>query len=644
MSSSRTSKRQRIYRACDQCRRRKSKCDGGQPVCSICRTSDRSCTYQNGGGRRGLAPGYVRSLETVLGLVIQHVPNSESTVHDILAKTRNNSHFLANDPATAWRKSRLAKGIPVLLENSAQESSTTFSEVPGWDALEISNTPDVNTISTVPTILGLEEPELQQLTLDTEKRQTEILDLPYPANTLSMLENYFAYTHCWFPIMEHHDLLKTMHTSIQAQIRPNDGFRLALWAIVAYERFTNDTKETNQPDYMQIQNAIYTRVITQSSNLELAHIQAVLIISLLQLKLGDVVYAWTLAGWACRMLTSLPSAAKEGRYHHTFHGCIFLDNVTSALVKRAPSMSCMEQKEEGNINEDNMEEWAVWSVSPNPPQGQNSNTPQGPLRALSIFNKLNHLMKYLAQVLYMSTPIPLAEGQDLLCSLQVEQKLLIENHPYEIGIEYISPPLLILHLISNFVVLALLNRCPALETTGKSLTDRILQSTLDLTDLYVTTTGPLRTSALLLCFALQCQQILDADLFNQNCDERECMQSRLASYLPSTRTREMGAGVIVETAHDHGDALFPERPYAPPNVLHVSSSELAMPTEAESFDALFEEMVTSLPSNRYVLSFSTASWILTWFRQQPTFAQNLGFYTGDLDKDFLAQIQQPSDI
>ncbi|KAJ5340587.1 hypothetical protein N7541_009711 [Penicillium brevicompactum] len=48
--------------------------------------------------------------------------------------------------------------------------------------------------------------------------------------------------------------------------------------------------------------------------------------------------------------------------------------------------------------------------------------------------------------------------------------------------------------------------------------------------------------------------------------------------------------------------------------------------ETGIFDALFEEMVTSMPSNR----------------QQPTFAQNLGFYAGDLDKDFLEQLQQPA--
>jgi hypothetical protein len=36
-------------------------------------------------------------------------------------------------------------------------------------------------------------------------------------------------------------------------------------------------------------------------------------------------------------------------------------------------------------------------------------------------------------------------------------------------------------------------------------------------------------------------------------------------------------------------------------------------------------------------------YILTYFRQEPTFAQNLGFCAGDLDRDFLDQLQRPLD-
>ena len=686
MSSSRPSKRQRIYRACDQCRGRKSKCDGEQPICSICRAADRPCTYENGGGRRGLAPGYVRSLETVLGLVLQHVPNSESTVHELLAKSRND-HFLARDPATVWRKSRLAKDLSKLLDNDPQESSTmTIPDEFEWDTSEMTNTPGMITAGTALTASSLNESVLQRIVPNSEMKSKEGLDLPYPPDTLNMLENYFTYTHCWFPIMERHDLLRTMHTSLQEQQNPYDGSRLALWAVVAYETLTNDNGDPRQPDHSQIQNSIYARVMTQSSDLELGYIQAALVLALLQIKLGDMVYAWRLAGQASRMLASLPTAAKKNRYHHTFHGCIFLDNLLSTLLNRTPCMSLVEQQEEGIPNEDNMEEWDVWTISPQASDGQRLSTRQGPLRALSIFNKVSQLMGHLVRILYMSTDIPRADGYEISSHLQAEQKLLAEKYPYSHSSGCVTPPILILHLTCNLVILALFSRSPTLDTVGKGLAGGLLESTVILLDLYVKITGPLRISPLLFCFALQGQQCLDILFPDHHCEERGVLESRIRPYLPMLETGVGRLNGAIETRPAGNRDSLAETPTArtgnvrstttafdnvfiQPSALEVLDSQLGTPISApsvnplsgprgssahqspiegafadiEGFDALFEEMVTSIPSNRYDLLLAMVLCILTRCRQQPLFAQNLGFYAGDLDKDFLDQLQQHPD-
>ncbi|KAK2071421.1 hypothetical protein P8C59_005849 [Phyllachora maydis] len=42
-------KRQRVSRACDQCRAAREKCDGIQPQCHPCLSQNRPCTYQVGG-------------------------------------------------------------------------------------------------------------------------------------------------------------------------------------------------------------------------------------------------------------------------------------------------------------------------------------------------------------------------------------------------------------------------------------------------------------------------------------------------------------------------------------------------------------------------------------------------------------------
>ncbi|KAG0639487.1 hypothetical protein HOY80DRAFT_886223 [Tuber brumale] len=59
-------KRRRVTRACDECRRKKIKCDGKQP-CTHCTVYSYECTYdQPSNRRRNPAPQYIEALETRL--------------------------------------------------------------------------------------------------------------------------------------------------------------------------------------------------------------------------------------------------------------------------------------------------------------------------------------------------------------------------------------------------------------------------------------------------------------------------------------------------------------------------------------------------------------------------------------------------
>ncbi|KAH8552350.1 fungal-specific transcription factor domain-containing protein [Umbelopsis sp. PMI_123] len=61
-------KRNKISRACDECRKRKVKCDGAQP-CYRCRKSDTTCIFVKSAPRRGPPKQYVELLETRLRMV-----------------------------------------------------------------------------------------------------------------------------------------------------------------------------------------------------------------------------------------------------------------------------------------------------------------------------------------------------------------------------------------------------------------------------------------------------------------------------------------------------------------------------------------------------------------------------------------------
>ncbi|KAJ2882138.1 hypothetical protein H4R27_003641 [Coemansia aciculifera] len=59
-------KRQRVSRACDRCRRKKTKCDAKRPICSHCQVISASCTYLDAAKKRGPPKGYIEVIENRL--------------------------------------------------------------------------------------------------------------------------------------------------------------------------------------------------------------------------------------------------------------------------------------------------------------------------------------------------------------------------------------------------------------------------------------------------------------------------------------------------------------------------------------------------------------------------------------------------
>ena len=76
-------KRARATRACDQCRRRKERCDSREPRCGSCLSMDLCCIYSPT-KKRGLRAGQFRSLEIILGLVFQFIEGSETWISTLL--------------------------------------------------------------------------------------------------------------------------------------------------------------------------------------------------------------------------------------------------------------------------------------------------------------------------------------------------------------------------------------------------------------------------------------------------------------------------------------------------------------------------------------------------------------------------------
>ncbi|PKX90484.1 fungal specific transcription factor domain-containing protein [Aspergillus novofumigatus IBT 16806] len=222
-------------------------------------------------------------------------------------------------------------------------------------------------------------------------------------------------------------------------------------AVIAYSSVTDPDHNHGRPNSMQILHSVKRRILPQSDKLELGHIQALLILVLLHLQVGDIKLAWVLVGQATRLVTMLSTVSKS-RFLHTVHACILLDSITSALLNRSPCLPCLSLEEQlvyGPVQEDDVEEWDHWTA-------RNGFTSKGPLRALSTFNAERQLMQLLTRVLYC--PVDLAQLHALLLEIQEQQAILLAQYS-DPSSDSATPPLLTLHLTAGFVILALVRHC-----------------------------------------------------------------------------------------------------------------------------------------------------------------------------------------
>ncbi|KAK5173816.1 Gypsy retrotransposon integrase-like protein 1 [Saxophila tyrrhenica] len=98
-------KRRRVTRACDECRRKKIKCDGKQP-CTHCQVYSYECSYdQPSNRRRNPAPQYVENLE-------HRVHRAETLLHILIPNLDLNDPGIDAAVAQGWIPGAPGKGNP----------------------------------------------------------------------------------------------------------------------------------------------------------------------------------------------------------------------------------------------------------------------------------------------------------------------------------------------------------------------------------------------------------------------------------------------------------------------------------------------------------------------------------------------------
>ncbi|KAJ9608144.1 hypothetical protein H2200_007132 [Cladophialophora chaetospira] len=465
--------RARVSRACVRCRNRKDKCDNLQPNCSNCANAGQRCVYVAATKKRGLPEGYVRGLEKLWVVMLQKVGGLDNAVQRVV--TENEEELLriwnhqkhGEELHTAWKDSSVLGDLERLLsrmdhtpvdlkrkrDKDDGDAVTTSANSPGnvpvltpdFRVTEISATESeipTTRVETSDQWLGrLAPPNLtmEPAPLTVNSSLEGVLDpssqinassskmVPLPSHASNLLDQYFTFTHCWFPILDRPYILRKFyeHTRSRRSVQLDGDDLSCLWAICAYSQqqtkhLGTRAKLASDTNVANMRGRARALIPTERGPFTIGHVQALIILVLLDVGLGDWTSAWMTTGFAVRALlesmkpdvqsqdrnvptdqgTSFATQwnstgwdpettkAKHHRWRVVLQGCFVLDTLISIRLGRPSqfSSSYLELHSPQLLEEDGHEEWEPWNLG----AGDMSSSHE-PAFVISCFNRLTEL-------------------------------------------------------------------------------------------------------------------------------------------------------------------------------------------------------------------------------------------------------------
>ncbi|KAI1917112.1 hypothetical protein LOZ61_000629 [Ophidiomyces ophidiicola] len=437
-------RRKRVSRACDRCRSKKDRCDGTRPSCLACQAAGSVCSYDPSAKKRGLPEGYVRGLEKLWALSLSNLDGLEERVLELLAasddpgsaKRRKLIPLWLNESVSeklhdSWKTCELYRELEKLLaagdmesvfsrddnENQARSNGPTESFSVSHDPFEYRITRGCSRQSEAGLSASTRSKKIKLTPPPGPPRSSGHLQLP--VQTPPLLDLYFSHTHSWFPIIAKHTVLRTSclySTDPPALTRksPGSGDHAALWAILSYTTaqlkplpnapplgFTDPLSSSKK--YYAIARSL---IPNEKEGFETGHIQALLLLTLVNIGLGDWAAAWLLSSQATTLVLHLGigiqdsnrQTCQDGKQGNAvFLGCFLVDTMLAARLGRCPQMRPEDLTPVGLLEEDGLEEWNPWmELLPTTGAVHGQHLPgRGPLLTRSCFNRLIELATFL---------------------------------------------------------------------------------------------------------------------------------------------------------------------------------------------------------------------------------------------------------
>ncbi|KAL2268194.1 hypothetical protein VTJ83DRAFT_3040 [Remersonia thermophila] len=467
-------KRQRVSRACDQCRAARERCDGKQPECHPCVAQNRPCTYEVSPKKRGVQTGYIRTLELALGCIFEKVSGSEDVLTAHLARERSQGHLVltGKDPGEAdrlqkrWRQSRAHTVIERILSGEALPSPGLDDTSPLADASDVDHAaradglpnaaaldagapsqkdavaasstlsqcppPTPNDGSAEYNTPGLTQPEgVLQPSHGGPRR------LKLPADHWRLLDVYFSYTHSWLPILEKQALFQAsyLYPDNGLAVDPLDAssaVHAELWAALALascqdaagsKRLSDGHANASASSPSHIYSIARGLIPAEDGPFQINHARALALLSLVNLAQGKLSGAGLLIGSAIRILFDLDASQsalpKPGQTTNLTWMACFIVDATLSIVRRRPSHLRPEHLDALPLaSENGPDQWEPWTACDGFGVGSaaSSRASRSPAFCSSTFNALYSIVQAVSREVSLDRRSLLPEKLDGLVS------------------------------------------------------------------------------------------------------------------------------------------------------------------------------------------------------------------------------------
>ena len=325
-------------------------------------------------------------MEKLWAVMLQKINGLDNTVSRVVVEHQQdllrlwNHHKHGEALHATWKDSKVLSELEKLLSQLDQTASNDLKRKRDRDDQD-------NIADTYGDDLGVAvqlEPQYRVSDLlkpeQTTPNNTSLNHLPsanvgrqLPGMAPGLIDHYFVYTHCWFPVLSKPLTLKTFYECRRQNTGPlPDTSALAcLWALCAYTRQQALHSQLPLSDRERISSQVETwRTIAweliprDREGSHPGHVQALLLLVLLDLGLGRWSSAWVMVGQAVRMLLDRVSALQNPpkEWLATLQGSFILDTMVADRLGRPPHLQSEHIRCTKRLDQDSHEEWEPWNA------------------------------------------------------------------------------------------------------------------------------------------------------------------------------------------------------------------------------------------------------------------------------------------